>query len=576
MSFNIYYHFFDRELRQSVGASFTNEQLLEIISVSIFMTDQSFYMPISNLYESYLDYPNSLEHIKKLDKIGLIQPASSHKSVENFLLSRQHLYRHDRERYPMYFDDKNNIWSPNLLILENSTTKILRDKFINKEIEIPEFSESDKDRLDDFIKNIIETNEQKAITFSLFRDALKKEQFPQGEMRLAEMNIRKSISTYYTARYLDAGEGTIVTGISQLKEYDFLAKDEYETNFEIYKYILEKAGVDIHTDDGLDMTLQIRQDATVFPCIYQKLSRFIHIISVLMSKQFLGKKAKLHDYLFTSMNFQKISNGVELLKNILDYIDSICSRCADVKTEMTKVNDTRKSIVILAVTNIEIKELFSAIAKYCPMVSAREIITEDLVYKELVGCKLPVFVVQSQMGATGAGSIINVMHNVYNKLNPGKVIMGGIAFGSDKNKQKTGDILISKQVWNYEPAKIKPFNTISRGDKYPASASLIQLFQSSASQYDEAEIRFGLFASGEKLVNSKNFLRKLKSQEPEIIGGEMEAAGLASVCIEKRIEWLVVKAICDWGYKKDDDGQQLAAHNAFDFIMYTLKKIIIY
>lgn len=575
MGFNVYYHFFDRELRQSVGASFTDEQLLEIICVSIFMTDQIFYMPISNLYESYLDYPNSLEYIKKLDKIGLIQPASSHKSVESFLLSRQHLYRHDKKRYPMYFSNSDNIWSSNLLVLENSTTEILKDKLIIKRIEIPEFSESNRSRLKKFINNVLEGRSEKAITFSLFKKNLSRERFSSAEMRLTEKYIKQSISIIYTTRYLETYNGTIITGIPQLKTYDFLAKDLYETNFEIYKYILQKVGLNIYTSSGLDVILQIRENLIFFPDIYTKLNTLVRAINVLVNNQSIGKERRTKKYLFSPKNIPEVSNSIELLKNIHDYIDNICSSCMDLKMEMIKLVDTGKSIVILSVTEIEIKELLISIKKYCPQVLVKEKFTDDLAYRELIGCKLPVYVVQSQMGITGTGSVINTVHKVQNNLNPERIIMGGIAFGSDEGKQKIGDILVSKQIWNYEPVKIASASEKSRGDKSPASSFLIQLFQLSASQYDEARIHFGLFASGEKLVNSENFLKTLKDKEPEIIGGEMEAAGLASVCIEKRIEWLVVKAICDWGYKKDDNGQQLAAHNAFDFIMYTLKKIII-
>jgi nucleoside phosphorylase len=574
MGSNIYYHFFDRELRQSVGASFTDDQLLEFICVSIFMTDEFYYMPISNLYESYLDYPNSLEYINKLDRMGLIYPASSHTSVENFLLSRQHLYRHDKERYPMYFGDKGNIWSSNLLILENSTTEILENKFITAKIEIPEFSENNRSRLKKFINKTLEGRRQKAITFSLFKKALRRVRFSSAELRLTEKYIRQSVSIYYTTRYLDSYNGTIITEIPQLKTYDFLAKNPYETNFEMYKYILRKVGINIHTNSGLDIILQIRGDLISFSDIYAKLNKFLQAITVLASSQIIGKTQRINKYLFSPKNSPEVSNGIELLGNIYDYIDNICSSCMDLKIEMNKLIDTRKSIVILAVTDIEIKELLSAIKKHCPRIFVKEKFIEDLVCRELIGCKLPVYVVQSQMGIAGTGSVINTAHKVQNNLNPERIIMGGIAFGSDEGKQEIGDILVSRQVWSYEPVKIESASEKSRGDKNPASSFLIQLFQLSASQYNEANIHFGLLASGEKLVNSKEFLNDLKIREPEIIGGEMEASGLVSVCIDKKIEWLVVKAICDWGYRKDDNGQQLAAHNAFDFIMYTLKKII--
>lgn len=577
MSSNIYYHFFDRELRQSINLPLTDEQILGIIGVSIFMTDRFFYMPISHLYESNLDYPKSFKYVNKLDKMGLIYLASSHKSIENFITSRQYLYQHDKERYPMYFEQDFNIWSNNLLELSDSTTEILREKFSDSKVEIPEFSKENRNELKKFISNKVEDEKSKAVTFSLFKDVLGKEHFSSTELKVVEKYIKKSVSKHYISRYLEAGEGTIITGVNHLKEYDFLARNDYETNFSMFSTILIKIGIDINSEVGLDMILQIRQDLNVFPYVYQRLNNLVTCVGSLIKDVVMGKTSKVKEYLYSNRVFPKIATNFELLRNLSIYIDDVCNRWKEIKEEMSKIEKKVKGIVVLAVTDIEMKELILSVKNHCPEVLVQEKITTDLVYRELLGCKIPVYIVQSQMGATGTGSIINTMHKVHNNLNPAKVIMGGIAFGSNRDKQKIGDILVSKQVWNYEPSKVTSQETISRGDKVTASSFLIQLFQSSAVDYNEtdAQIYFGLFASGEKLVNSKEFLDSLKNQEAEVIGGEMEAAGLVSVCSEKSIEWIVVKAICDWGYEKDDKGQQLAAHNAFDFIMYNLKKIIL-
>ena len=81
-------------------------------------------------------------------------------------------------------------------------------------------------------------------------------------------------------------------------------------------------------------------------------------------------------------------------------------------------------------------------------------------------------------------------------------------------------------------------------------------------------------ASGEKLINSESELKKLKSDEPEIIGGDMEAAGIASVCNDQRIEWIVIKGICDRGSDKTDDFQEQAAKNASEFMVDGLMKLV--
>ena len=90
----------------------------------------------------------------------------------------------------------------------------------------------------------------------------------------------------------------------------------------------------------------------------------------------------------------------------------------------------------------------------------------------------------------------------------------------------------------------------------------------------DCQICQGTYASGEKLVNDKDFRETLLSQEPELSAGDMEAAGLASVCTSRRKDWIVVKGISDLGYQKEDAYQETAAGNAADFVVFTLEQIL--
>ena len=77
-------------------------------------------------------------------------------------------------------------------------------------------------------------------------------------------------------------------------------------------------------------------------------------------------------------------------------------------------------------------------------------------------------------------------------------------------------------------------------------------------------------ASGGKLSDRVAFVDYLKEFEPEIIGGEMEAAGVAAACDRARKDWIIVKGICDWGYDKStpnkDANQRLAASNIYEVL----------
>ncbi len=87
---------------------------------------------------------------------------------------------------------------------------------------------------------------------------------------------------------------------------------------------------------------------------------------------------------------------------------------------------------------------------------------------------------------------------------------------------------------------------------------------------------FGLILSGEKLVDNIDFRDQLLEIEPEAIGGEMEGSGLYAACQNAKVDWILVKSICDWadGRKKSSDSdtnQRNAAHNAASFVLHALK-----
>ena len=60
--------------------------------------------------------------------------------------------------------------------------------------------------------------------------------------------------------------------------------------------------------------------------------------------------------------------------------------------------------------------------------------------------------------------------------------------------------------------------------------------------------------------------------EPELIGGEMEGAGLIAVAERYKKDWILVKAISDWGVDKKDEGQEQASNLAFEYVFRTIKE----
>ncbi len=174
------------------------------------------------------------------------------------------------------------------------------------------------------------------------------------------------------------------------------------------------------------------------------------------------------------------------------------------------------------------------------------------------------FLVQSEMGAGGPAGATLVVHEGIKALSPSAVIMVGIAFGLIPEKQGIGDILVLRQLVGYELQKIEQGPDGKeiirpRGDRVQASPRLLSQLRASAFDWQGPKVHFGLILSGDKLVNHKNFRNKLLGIEPEAIGGEMEGTGVYAAAHRNKVDWILVKAICDWadGYKDDAD-QKLA------------------
>jgi Uncharacterized conserved protein len=194
-----------------------------------------------------------------------------------------------------------------------------------------------------------------------------------------------------------------------------------------------------------------------------------------------------------------------------------------------------------------------------------------------------VFMVQSEMGSGGLGASQQTVQKGIIDLSPNAVIMVGIAFGIDSVKLDIGDVLVSRQLMPYEFLRVgttdgKP-QIIPRGDRAHASTRLLNYFRSVDVHWDESKckVSFGLILSGEKLVDNIDFRQQLCDLDPEAIGGEMEGSGMYVACHDNKVDWILVKAICDWadGKKKENKEvqQKLAAKNAASFVLHMLQLV---
>jgi nucleoside phosphorylase len=238
-------------------------------------------------------------------------------------------------------------------------------------------------------------------------------------------------------------------------------------------------------------------------------------------------------------------------------------------------------ILIVTANRIEAKAVLDAFGKATSM-PAPMFTSGNCTYSDLGSLNdHRVVMVQSEMGSGSLGASQQTVEEAIVTLQPSAIFMIGVAFGVDSGKQKIGDVLVSKQILLYEPQRIGTENgelkLLPRGSRVDASTRLLSLLRAVDARGGTGDpvVTFGLILSGEKLVDNVAFREQLGTLEPEAIGGEMEGAGLYTSCQKKKVDWILVKAICDWadGHKaiNKEQNQQLAATNAVALVVKALQ-----
>jgi nucleoside phosphorylase len=182
------------------------------------------------------------------------------------------------------------------------------------------------------------------------------------------------------------------------------------------------------------------------------------------------------------------------------------------------------------------------------------------------------------MGTTGRDSVILAAQQAVSDFKPIAIVMVGIAFGKDPTRQRLGDVLVASQVVSYEPQRVGEKRVVYRGPIALAGPILLNRFRQALdwkgpSNGEEARFQVGPLLSGEKVIDKKGYRDALFESFPQAIGGEMEGAGVYAVAARAGIEWLVVKAICDWADgEKNDDAQPRAARAAASLVHHVLSE----
>jgi len=84
-------------------------------------------------------------------------------------------------------------------------------------------------------------------------------------------------------------------------------------------------------------------------------------------------------------------------------------------------------------------------------------------------------------------------------------------------------------------------------------------------------VHTGTVLCSSMLVNSRAVVTGLREDYPDAIAGEMEGVAVFEAAAEDpKPDWIMVKAISDWGYGKDDTAQVMAARNAAGLVLHVI------
>jgi nucleoside phosphorylase len=233
-------------------------------------------------------------------------------------------------------------------------------------------------------------------------------------------------------------------------------------------------------------------------------------------------------------------------------------------------------VLILVVTQEERDAVLRAVAARVGRDAVVSHLGERAVYD--LGSVLGNDLVLAQAGEQGTASATAMLMTAIDAIEqcrPDYVVATGICFGLRPDEgQHAGDIIVARRVHNLDHVKETDdpdHPTIYRGVNVGCSSFLLDRFQAGQATWSGARVHVGTVLTSSRLVNSEQFVRRLRQDFPDAIAGEMEGVAVHEAATRGvKPDWILVKAISDWGFDKTSGRQALAAANAAEFVTHVI------
>jgi nucleoside phosphorylase len=171
-------------------------------------------------------------------------------------------------------------------------------------------------------------------------------------------------------------------------------------------------------------------------------------------------------------------------------------------------------------------------------------------------------------------------------FHPVAVLAVGICWGAhdepanpDK-RQRMGDVLIARQIKATGARRVSDEGVKHPGEQANSSGAMLEALLTVMPEWRQLaegnRADDGLVVSEPTLFNSRAARDEL-AKAHGALGGEMEGQGILRWAAELKVDWLLVKAICDWGYNKQNPNkeadQRLAATQAAGLVRHFLGRV---
>jgi nucleoside phosphorylase len=163
-------------------------------------------------------------------------------------------------------------------------------------------------------------------------------------------------------------------------------------------------------------------------------------------------------------------------------------------------------------------------------------------------------------------------------VGPDCVALAGACYGlRPEEGQRLGDIVLATELRPFSHRRVispdRPRDVIQivRDAAVHPARRWLDRIRAAAASWNGARVHEGPLLSESLVIDSADYRDLLSRAEPTAIGGETDGSGAWSTAWPAAVDWVMVKAIADWGYDRQPVPHAMAASNAASFIVHAIR-----